>query len=64
MDTVTGVVYAVAFLQEVDSAVDRQPERAALDRDILPRAGIVGQKGPGVYTTGQRRPHELELHIR
>src|SRR2546425_11460388 len=62
--TIAGVINAVAFLQEVDFTIERQPKSAALDCNILPRAGIVRQKGSGVYAGGDSRPHELKLHIR
>jgi hypothetical protein len=64
VDTVTGVINAVAFLQKVDFAVQRQPKRSAFHCDILPGTAIVGQKCPSVYTGGQGRPHELKLHLR
>src|SRR5713226_5384922 len=63
VDTITGVINAIAFLQQIDFAVERQTKRAALYRDILPRAVIVRQKSPCVYTRIQGRPNELEFHI-
>src|SRR5271170_6644221 len=63
VDTVTGVINAVALLEQVDFAVECEPKRTALYRDILPGTRIVGKECTGVYTRGQRCPHELELHI-
>src|SRR5690349_14478262 len=53
VDAIACIVDAVASLQHVDVAVQRQPQCSALYRDILARAWVVREKSAGVYTRAQ-----------
>src|SRR5262252_7637421 len=61
---IAGVVDAVAGTELVLHAIEREPERAALHREVLARARRVRGELAGVHARRNGRPHQLELHAR
>ena len=64
MQAIPVVVNAVASLQRVRGVVDREEERARLNRDILARPRCVRKKHARVDVWLKRCPHELKFHTR
>lgn len=63
MNTIACVKGAVTGIQIVLDAVEREPQRAPFNGNVLTRAGRVGKKRACVHARPKGGAHELKLHF-